>query len=135
MSKALAKDPKDRYATIAAMADDVAALRTPTATMPGMAATVRNAELAPRLASDTPTREAAPTTLLPGPGSERVREMLLASIIAVAVAAGWGMLFQGGDWQSVASAALLESSVPAASLQPKHGGGRLARNRGDAASA
>jgi hypothetical protein len=107
LSKALAKDPKDRYSTIAAMANDVAALRAPAATMQGMPATVRSTDLAPRLAAETPTREAAPTTILPRPGSERIREMLQAAIIAVAVAAGWGMLFQGGDWRSVASAALL----------------------------
>ncbi|MBX9679102.1 MAG: serine/threonine protein kinase [Gemmataceae bacterium] len=107
LAKALTKDPRERYATIAAMANDVAALRTPQGTMHGTPAPARVTEVAPRLASQMPTREAAPTTVFPGPGSERIREMLLASIIAVAVAAGWGMLFQGGDWRSVASAALL----------------------------
>lgn len=105
LERALRKDPRERYASIAEMASEVGALRSagtaPSGPAPGIPPGDAEAR---RSVPQATTRVAAPTAVPPSPGRELPTEMVLSAAVAAAIAAGWAMLFEGGEWRSVVPA-------------------------------
>ena len=124
LEKALHKNPVLRYATLAEMGKEVAALAAPLGGKPVAIAPVTAWNAAQRTAGlganpPSPSNEAVTLVHTASPRLAEISGMLLFALaLALLLSMGWALIFQHGDWRALAPTFFVSAAASWALLIP-----------------